>query len=357
MARPGMSTQVRFGAIDLLRFLAAAAVVLFHYAYRGPANGDVPARFALEWLQPIARYGYLGVHLFFMISGFVIAFSAEGRSARDFAVSRIARLYPAFWLAVAATTLVVHLADARDYAVSWSAVALNLTMFNHLFGVPPVDGVYWSLYVELSFYLLVWVVLLTGNWHRIEFLLAAWLLAALAWQWWPSWRLDQALALQYGPFFVAGAVACRIRMQGSTLVRWALFCVASAGALHLMVGWGPATRIGALEDAGAVAVILCGFFVIFAVLARGGMSGIRGPVVTALGATTYPLYLLHQNIGYVLIDALPPTWPAAWTLALVAACMLGVAHVVARGFEPMTAQALRGVLRPWSTRLLEPARR
>jgi peptidoglycan/LPS O-acetylase OafA/YrhL len=85
----------RVEALDLLRLFAVLAVVLYHYGFRGAAaDGFTTA--SLTDLTPIAKYGYLGVQLFFVISGFVIAYSAEGRTASGFAIARIARIYPGF---------------------------------------------------------------------------------------------------------------------------------------------------------------------------------------------------------------------------------------------------------------------
>ena len=63
--------QQRVNEIDLLRFIAALAVVFFHYAFRGYAADDLSI-LPYPLLAPLAKYGYLGVELFFMISGFVI---------------------------------------------------------------------------------------------------------------------------------------------------------------------------------------------------------------------------------------------------------------------------------------------
>ena len=85
----------RITTLDLLRLVAALAVVGFHYFFRGAA-ADGYLNVAYPSVATVAIYGYLGVNLFFLISGFVIAWSAEGRSWQAFAVARFARLYPGF---------------------------------------------------------------------------------------------------------------------------------------------------------------------------------------------------------------------------------------------------------------------
>ena len=85
----------RYYEIDLLRFLAAVGVMLFHYTFRGYAADDLsPLEFPL--LAEVFKYGSLGVDLFFIISGFVILLTAYNRDAVSFTISRIIRIYPAY---------------------------------------------------------------------------------------------------------------------------------------------------------------------------------------------------------------------------------------------------------------------
>ncbi len=69
--------------IDLLRGIACLSVLLFHYLSRGPRGGYMPGAL-WPMAESVARYGYLGVHLFFMVSGYVIFMSAVGRTPRAF---------------------------------------------------------------------------------------------------------------------------------------------------------------------------------------------------------------------------------------------------------------------------------
>lgn len=101
----------RLYQIDLFRFIAALMVVLFHYTFRGfIVNSSIVA---FPFLGFIFKYGYLGVDLFFMISGFVIYMSIENSSLLNFLKSRIVRLYPAFWICVSITALFIYLFMGR----------------------------------------------------------------------------------------------------------------------------------------------------------------------------------------------------------------------------------------------------
>ncbi|RZA28395.1 MAG: DUF1624 domain-containing protein, partial [Lysobacteraceae bacterium] len=93
---------IRFHEIDYLRGFACLCVVAFHWFSRGPNLGLMPG-VEFPQAEAVARYGYLGVHLFFMISGFVILMSAQGATPRSFAAARAARLYPALWVCATLT--------------------------------------------------------------------------------------------------------------------------------------------------------------------------------------------------------------------------------------------------------------
>ena len=94
----------RLYEIDLLRITAALAVVCYHYTFSGYA-GHITS-IAFPALSTAKRYGYLGVDMFFVISGFVVLLSAWGRRPHQFVISRIVRLYPAYWVAVTITAVI-----------------------------------------------------------------------------------------------------------------------------------------------------------------------------------------------------------------------------------------------------------
>jgi peptidoglycan/LPS O-acetylase OafA/YrhL len=129
----------RIAVIDGLRLLAAVAVAFYHFSGServGEAWGGTTSHL-FPTLGRFSAYGFLGVELFFMISGFVICMSAWGRPLGDFARSRITRLFPAYWPAVLITTAVVALwpvattrlpadqADVRDMGVSRHLISLG----------------------------------------------------------------------------------------------------------------------------------------------------------------------------------------------------------------------------------------
>src|SRR2546429_8884405 len=86
-------TGTRVNEIDLLRFFAALAVVFFHYSFNGDAAGAMSVM-ADPHLDPVSKYGYLGVELFFMINGVVILMTAANGNLLRFVILRLFWLYP-----------------------------------------------------------------------------------------------------------------------------------------------------------------------------------------------------------------------------------------------------------------------
>ena len=148
----------RFEEIDVLRGLAALAVVIFHYSgHCVKFFGDFPFDF---------KIGARGVELFFLVSGFVIYFTLEkSRGLRDFAFSRFSRLYPVYW---GTLTLVVAI-DVLVFGTPmwWGGYFVNMTMLQKFVGFPDIDTVFWSLAVELCFYVIMAALFNLGLMQRI----------------------------------------------------------------------------------------------------------------------------------------------------------------------------------------------
>jgi peptidoglycan/LPS O-acetylase OafA/YrhL len=195
--------------------------------------------------QP-AAYGWLGVHLFFLISGFVICMSSSGRGVEAFWVSRVVRLYPAYWLSVVAVAVVLTVWPYIDRPVGWRNTLVNLTMVQQPLHVPDVAEVYWTLWPELRFYLLFTLVVWSGlTYRRVVAFCLAWLGAvAAAKAMLPAGIVHTVLMTNYAPLFVAGIAFYLMRRFRPTLLLWGI--VAASFLLSL-----PAVlyRVGLEADA------------------------------------------------------------------------------------------------------------
>ncbi len=109
-----LATPARIDLLDCLRLCAALGVVCFHWFFNGFGDGKITAFEDPHWREAWSRFGDLGVDLFFLISGFVIAQSALYISPERFAVARAVRIYPAFLVAMLCTaTLAAFWGEAR----------------------------------------------------------------------------------------------------------------------------------------------------------------------------------------------------------------------------------------------------
>lgn len=291
--------------IDLLRFLAAVAVVIFHLSFRGHAADNLsPLRY--DALAGVGKYGYLGVDLFFMISGFVIMMSAMKASAKSFVISRMARLYPAFWVCCTATFLMILMIGSTDNPFSFKDYLINMTMLEGFIYVPYVDGSYWSLTIEIHFYLLVAMVILLRKIHWAEQLVIAWLLATMLLQIFRFPALDSFLIGRYSPYFIAGAMCYFIRTHGLSIVRlvavfsaWLLALDRDVGFLAVM-----RTHYATSFDTAVVVTVITVFFIVMLLIAARKTGRLAEHEWALLGALTYPLYLAHQTIGYLIFGKL-----------------------------------------------------
>lgn len=336
----------RMASLDLLRLIAALAVVLYHYLFRGAIAGNLDVSYPAA--EPYAIYGNLGVNLFFLISGFVIAWSAEGRTWQEFAVARFARLYPGFLVCMTATFVVLVIANDQRLPTDATTYVANLSMFARIFGRKSMDGVYWSIMLEILFYCWVAVLMLAGAFQRWKLpIAAAWLAVSVINEFFfGSTVIRLVLITDYAPFFAAGILTEDIVARGRSPLAFLLLAVAfgvSCRTIMLPHAWmqehyGTAISYPALFTANLVV------FGIFAgsILLRYVVAPSK--TVLMLGGLTYPLYLLHQYIGYVSLNALAPHVGKNPAFFVVLAGVLFASFLIWRFIEaPIRKPLIRGL--------------
>jgi peptidoglycan/LPS O-acetylase OafA/YrhL len=345
----------RLAALDGFRLIAALFVVIYHYA--GPAEVTLWRHSqAVEFpgLHQVADYGWLGVQFFFIISGFVICMSSWDRSLKDFFVSRTVRLFPMYWAAVIISALVVYLSTdvvrkLREVhrPASLAELLLNFTMGQSSYNVPNVDGVYWTLWVELRFYLLFAVVVWMGvTYRRAIAFCALWLIASVITATIDLPLVQAIVQPTVAPYFIAGILLYLIHRFGSTPLLWGLvgFCwiLAEHQALTDTVFMSHLLGTGMKWKYSAVLIAL--FFAAVSAVALGWLRWAKWRWLTVAGALTYPLYLLHQDIGLIIIRALRDDLPA-WPLLIgTIAAMLLLAYLGHRLIERPLAPRFKRLL-------------
>jgi peptidoglycan/LPS O-acetylase OafA/YrhL len=347
----------RLYELDLLRLAAALSVVAVHFTSAGYGRGfsDV----AFPELSPVTRYGYLGVDLFFLISGLVVLMSAWDRSASAFLIGRASRLFPAFWAAATITAVVGWWVGFQGQpAPSGTTFLANLTMVAPpVAGLPWVEAVYWTLWFEWRFYLILWLVALVGiTRRRVEVLSWAWLAVAVPVSLLPdhslAGRAATALAMPAAAhYFVAGMALFLLRRFGRSRGLLLLLGACYLQAVHVATAAAAdGARFGGttLEPV-VIAAVVTGIFAVMTLVATGGLARWSRPWFSPLGALTYPLYLVHASIGYALFNALAGEVNRWLLLAGIVAGMCAAAWLMVTLVERRAQPVLRALLtRTWT---------
>jgi peptidoglycan/LPS O-acetylase OafA/YrhL len=295
-------------------------VVAYHYVY-------LESR-----AHVVTQFGFMGVHLFFVISGFVILWTAQKKDGYEFLASRISRIYPSFWVSVVLT--------AGAFAVAGNAKSLrtvlaNLTIFPGLMHEPILDGVYWTLQIEWKFYLVFLLLIATQQLRWIEGWLWIWLALAMLQTPWLSLS-------GYAPLFVAGCFLYLIYSRGATLWRAtglvASFIFSEWVALTTQAGF---THNDALYVKVGVVAILAMCIGVFYLIARGRIHFPTWRGWYWLGSLTYPLYLVHYEMAGATLGFLPDVWWRQWlSLVLAIAVAAILAALSERRLCPMFDRSL-----------------
>lgn len=315
--RPQCSPHVIL--LDLVRFVSAILVMAMHLGFWGWwKNGDEVGTIARLFpdypeypeLISFTWFGWVGVQIFFVISGFVIAMTAEKSSALQFLRSRFLRVYPVAWICATISLIIVVVADNQ-----YMGSSVILRYFNTMIISPYpawIDGVYWTLALELVFYGLVFLIIATGRSENlIGFGIAlgcvsTFYIAGLASDLLSGGWLFTLMLLRHGVFFSIGMLMCGLgRRRGA--VPWRnlafvlLFTVmGTVEILHTAITKLDALNLAAPLYPPVVAWLLMLGCILASAIWTDAFNRCLFParhVLRVLGLATYPLYLVHQTVG------------------------------------------------------------
>jgi peptidoglycan/LPS O-acetylase OafA/YrhL len=175
-----------------------------------------------QYLPSIAWTGWVGVEIFFVLSGFVISYSAMEATPESFFRARFVRLMPTIWLCASVSAISILI-------VHGMVPGLTRAYFNTLILWPTgpwIEGAYWTLPIEIIFYGLVWATLYKRPWLTLRIAIYSmgcastvyWLWRVAA-QFYPSnavariidqipYKIVELTPLGYGSYFAIGGLAC-----------------------------------------------------------------------------------------------------------------------------------------------------
>ena len=337
---------MRLRYIDALRGIAALLVLWLHVVNGYHALSPATAAHG-RWLDELFAHldiGRIGVVVFFLISGFVVPFSIHAGSAapvQGFAIRRFFRIFPAYWLSVPLAAFAFFWIQGSPFTAR--ELLVNLTLLQDVVGVRPAEGVYWTLLVELVFYMLCIALLLGRSLfspRRLAVIAASLALlhvAALFMHWLGKpitgvalafWPLNLSLMF-FGALYRMQATGQRDRFASAILPVLATFYV-----LALPLGAALAThKVPTYTIAYALG------FVVFVAGTR--FVRIETRLTDWLGRISYSVYLLHPVIAELLYVWLL-RWPveSAWRtqhlavyMAVVTLLTVGAAALAYRCVE------------------------
>jgi len=357
-----MTAPQRFAYIDSMRAIAALMVLVLHTGQLAVAA--FPSNAIDTWiLTPVFTldFGRAGVLLFFAISGYVIPASLRGPTDRiNFPVRRFFRLYPAYWLSILVLVLISFCLGGTG--IDGAQVIANISMLQTFLGYDDLEGLYWTLAVELVFYVACYGLFLAGLIGKGNVL--GGIALALASGWYLAFTAA-AGPFQSMHFLVPDFISDRFMEWPAyfSIMFWSAACrqVADHRATPLTISmvillgvfWlvvVPATGLFVYvtqqHDAAIArwALMKYGAFALglYAFVGLAFVIRIRSPVLGYLGTISFSLYLFHPAIMRLLATAhatLTPDLPVT-PILFVGLCALATIAFSAIVYRYIEAPAI-----------------
>lgn len=363
------SKKTHIHGLDIVRVVAALLVVAHHFALisltDGAAGADITVA-AFPFLGFMAGVGAIGVEVFFVISGLVIAMSTASASATSFLKHRALRILPALWIC-GLIALAARAAQGEDMVFLLESYLRSALLSPK---GPYIDGVVWTLVVEAVFYLLVFATMLVWDRPPLEKIakvlgvvsaafLAAFAVSALlrhhaeiAQLYYVLERFHfKVLLLRHGVFFALGILLYLRLIRNVPAAGPAFFAMLIASgvveiAITLDAEGGSIAAAVTLWLTGLVAIVGCVYF--RDSIARRLSDGNRG-LIRKLGMLSYPLYLNHYAFGLVIVPGLFALGMGTMSvLVLSCAIILSTSWFIMEGPE----KAVRDFLREYIERCI-----
>ena len=318
----------RIISLDIIRGLAILLVIIYHYTTRYNTIFDSEFVFSFS-------YGFLGVPLFFILSGFVISSTLERtQNIIHFIVNRIIRLFPTFWISSFFIFFVYKISSANlindRFNISINEFLINLTMIPNIFGSRYLDGAFWSLPPELFFYSFIGLcffifykrknIIIYLNLFILFFVILDFFIKI------PILRI--ILNVPYMLIFFIGVINYRIYKNGTT--KFLITLLISNCLVGSFIYTNYSTKVDFLTF--IVAVILFQF-IFYLGLKKNKNKIFENKFFSYFGNISFPLYLVHQNVGYIIIFYLDFLQYEFLKRSIALLLVISVAHIIHFYFE------------------------
>ncbi|RIY36290.1 hypothetical protein CKY20_07310 [Capnocytophaga canis] len=324
---------MRIKELDAFRGLAALSVLVYHFTARYTQIFGDKMYFSFS-------YGWLGVPVFFILSGFVIHLTLDNcKSAKDFLFKRFFRLYPTYWIAICCTLLVVYLSQIEVLKIPLVHILVNFTMWHDFFGFKHIDGVYWSLLPELLFYLFMAFLFIIKGLDRYYMYNSILLIFCVIHYLFSLPIIGKILDLHYVLLFMVGIAFYRIYTRKNTFLEH-IFIIS-----NVFIG----TFLYQVEQSSTsvkfLLFALIGIVILYYLFVYGFLSFLsKIKFLLFLGNISYALYLVHQNIGYVTIYYLRDSVGLFMAILIASLQAVLLAYFITYFIEPKFRKRLKKIL-------------
>lgn len=285
-------TSERNYTIDLLRFLAATMVVFFHL------NEPIP--YIDNGYRNFVKFGWLGVPVFFVISGYCILLTANSsKNGFDFLIRRLFRIFPTYWFSLFVVGLVVliHLVifkvnDVTILPKTIPSILATLVLYlDPISNVKGINWVYWSLACEVCFYLVITIGLLFFRRYLSYFILFLLCLSIYfnnlqTGLWWYFLKDWPCFALGISIYYFHNIIDKKDKFLALVIF------IFSAVALFIQ---------NPIETLSSCQYLIVSFSTFFIILLSTKYK-MKSNFLSSLGNYSYALYLIHVPIGVSMIS-------------------------------------------------------
>lgn len=330
----GSNTSKRIIELDILRGVSCLIVILYHYTTRYEELFRHKDQYVFNM-----SFGYMGVSVFFILSGFLVMMNIKPkRNALNFGYKRVIRLYPVYWVALIITFITTSF-FLPERTVSLKYALINLSMLQEFIGVPSVDGAYWTLRYEIWFYLIVAVILLFKQIKNIIPICVAWILAAIALTTIKTIVHNKIVSVisvmlitQYAHMFIVGIALHELYEKRSIRISYILIGLSIVNQfINFKISYGI-----------FYIVLITLFYLIVSskdITRPRWLIYISRPIVY-ISSISYPLYLIHQNVGYAIIKFLENYIGSEWLILIPITISILIATMLHKYIEVPSAKFL-----------------
>lgn len=278
------SSKQHFSTIVALRALAALSVCLFHFT-KGYMDEN-------GWIRDFFRHGWMGVEVFFVISGFVIPYSLFQSNFRFkhyglFIKKRLLRIEPAYLISLLLILILNYSISktsfflGKEFSISSFDVLLHLGYLVEFFDAKWLNDVYWTLAVEFHYYILIGV--LVALWKRVNIF---WFFISISFLiMFSHFPISTIKLTSYTNIFALGLIACQFKIGKISQISYLIVTLLISLSVYLTQG-----------------SIVC-FVTLITSLLITLKSNVYVPKwLIYLGEISFSLYLLHTTVGGKFIN-------------------------------------------------------